>query len=78
MEVTVAEQRLKIASKPRTKEMTVFTITPGTDELVHREKSEQWEGPFKLISYDGYKTPKVRMGKEVKPFSVTAVKEYLK
>ena len=78
MEVRVAEQRLKLASKLRTKERTMFNIMPGTDVLVYREKSKQWESPFKLISYDGYKTAKVRMGKEVEPFSVTAVKEYLK
>ena len=63
MEAILAEKKVKLASKPRTKEMTMFTITTGTDVLAYREKSKQWEGTFELISYDGYKTAKARMGK---------------
>ena len=57
--------------------MHAFGIIPGRDFLVYREKTKQWEGPYKLASYDGYKTAKVDMGNEIKSFSITAVKPSL-
>ena len=76
MERIVAIQRLKMAGKLRTKQMDVFSIMPGSDVLVYREKKKIWDGPFKLIRYDNYKTAYVRTGKLIEPFSITAVKQF--
>lgn len=78
MEVIVAEQRLKLAEKTRTKSMEIFKIPIGSEVHVFREKKKKWEGPFELISYDGYKTAQIKVENEIKPFSITAVKKFLK
>eukprot|EP00171_Calliarthron_tuberculosum_P023668 IDg23668t1 len=77
MECIVAQQRLKLASKPRTKQMDVFNICPGSKVLVFREKKKQWEGPFILHKYDNYKTAYVEINGTITPFSITVVKKFL-
>ncbi len=78
MESIVAKQRLKLAQKSRTKPLDVFSIPPGSDVLVYREKSKCWEGPFVLDSYDNYKTAYVNISGNIKPFSITSVKQFLR
>ncbi len=77
MEGIVAEQRIKLALKSRTKSADVFNIPPGDQVLVYREKKKLWDGPFKLYRYDDYKTADVKSMARHNPFSITAVKKYL-
>lgn len=48
METIVANQRVRLALKPRTKSMEVFNIPPGSPVLVYREKAKCWKGPYTL------------------------------
>ncbi len=77
MERIVAAQRVKIATTTRTKSADAFSVPPGDDVLVLREKSKKWGGPYKLHKYDNYKTVYVKVGNGVEPFSTTTVKPYL-
>ena len=73
MEVIFSAQRLKTARKRITKSMDVLELKPGTEARVYRENSKSWEGPFKLVSYDGNKTVHVDTGKGPVPFSMSTV-----
>ncbi len=77
METIIAAQRFKLAQKSRSKPVDVFSIPPGADVLVYRDKSNLWEEPFTLHSYDNYKTAYVKIKDSVKLFSITSVKQFL-
>ena len=70
MERIVYNQRVKIATERRAKQMEVFNIPPGNEILVYREKSKKWEGSYKLCKYDNYKTAFVTIGKGMEPFQL--------
>ena len=76
MERIVAEQRLKLACKLRTKGMDVFSICTESKLLVYPEKLKKWDGPFTLHKYNNYKTAYVKVGNSIEPFSITAVNPY--
>ncbi len=58
--------------------MDVFSIPPGAEVLVFRERSKIWEGSFLFYKYDNYKTAYVDIDGNIKPFSVISVKPYLR
>ncbi len=78
METTVAQQRLKLAMKPKSKPMDVFDVPIGSDVRVFREKKKYWEGPIKLMAFDEYKTASVKMENGITPFSISAVRPFLR
>ncbi len=64
MEQIVAKQRISLANKSRTKSMNMFTILPGSEVLVRREKCNESIESYKLYNYDDYKTAYIGMGTE--------------
>ena len=57
--------------------MGVFDIPVGSAVRVYRERKICWEGPFKLLGYNGYKTAFVETENGTVPFSISAVRPFL-
>ncbi len=48
LETIVAQKRLKLAEKPRTKPMENLVLSPGSPVLSIDERLKPWEGPYEI------------------------------